>query len=83
MFGVGCTTNSQALAPTDPAHRVFIITVGTSHYRPSLLPSPYSLDSPQQAAFALGIEAIWTLGINIEVFTTPGMNIKSFTIGLH
>ena len=24
MLGVGCTTNSQAFAPTDPLHRVFL-----------------------------------------------------------
>ena len=41
MFGVGCTTNSQALATTDPLHRVFITysgSVGASHLPAFLAP---------------------------------------------
>ena len=38
MFGVGCTTNSQALTPTDPVHCAFITSAGASHFLAFLAP---------------------------------------------
>ena len=74
MFGVGCTTDSQRLAPTNPLHCVFIIIVGAPHLTAFLAPITSDVTVTVTTICSLNLCSLCTLKIPVKLMQQCTMN---------